>query len=403
MVIETALYLNDRINNALPYIKNQYWLKAVLLISILSPILANDLPLVTTTKEGTLTFPAVKNIWIPRQQITYNETSTFKISCAIPYAPLKSNLENTNLPPLFSNQTYHTNSMYINFFKVHWLGTTKNGSDVLSNLLHGTRVSLWIGIMVSLISSFIGLVIGLGAGFYKDKYFKLSWLQVFLILFSIFIFWFYCLRLTVSVYFHLFIATTICYAHTLLHRNLAKKNSRKRISIPIHFLATRVIEIFTAIPKLILILTLSLFITKGTIAVITILSISYWPLIANLSRNLLDQLGQENYLQSGRLLYLPNLILLSKHALPMVAAVVLPMSITLIGFAILSEASLSYLGMGLASDTPTWGVLLQESRSNFSAWWVAVFPGLVIMYTVYRLYRLGQQMTNVDKLFLHDK
>jgi peptide/nickel transport system permease protein len=82
-----------------------------------------------------------------------------------------------------------------------------------------------------------------------------------------------------------------------------------------------------------------------------------------------------------------------RHVLPNAAAPIIVQATVSVSYAILAEASLSFLGLGVEADTPTWGLILSDARSFISrAWWLGIFPGLAIMLTVLSINFIGDAL-----------
>jgi len=105
---------------------------------------------------------------------------------------------------------------------------------------------------------------------------------------------------------------------------------------------------------------------------------------------------QEQYVAAARTLGASDSRIMWRHILPNATAPIVVQATVSISYAILAEAGLSFLGLGVESDTPTWGLILADSRSFISrAWWLGVFPGLFIMFTVLSINFLGEMLRDI--------
>jgi peptide/nickel transport system permease protein len=99
---------------------------------------------------------------------------------------------------------------------------------------------------------------------------------------------------------------------------------------------------------------------------------------------------EEQYVAAARVSGASDFRIMWRHIVPNATAPIIVQATVSVSYAILAEASLSFLGLGVEADTPTWGLILADSRSFMSrAWWLAVFPGVAIMATVLSLNFLG--------------
>ena len=313
----------------------------------------------------------------------------------VPYTPKQKDLKNRLASPF---QTQKVKNIWFR----HWLGTDSLGRDVLAILISGTRTAILIGFGAALVAGIIGVFLGSLAGFYGDSSYQLSRIH----LYGLFIgglcgafygfisrqhLWFNQQRLT-----FLLGGLGVFFVLTLTIGGLFKKLklgkwSQKRINIPIDLLVMRSIETLNALPALLLLLSIVAIIPKpSVISIILIIGLLTWTGIARFLRGELLRIRSLEYIEAGKTLgYKPRRILWN-HALPNAMG---PVFVTLtfaIAGAILTEASLSFLGIGMPSDVMTWGRLLSEARQSPMAWWLAVFPGLAISMTILTLYSLGE-------------
>lgn len=205
--------------------------------------------------------------------------------------------------------------------KEHWLGTDDVGSDVLSRLIHGSRISLSVGFVAVGISSLIGVFVGAILGYFGGK---------------------------------------------------------------VDFVGMRFVEIMMAIPTFFLIITIVAFFPRSLLNIMIIIGITKWTGDARFVRAEFFRLRGQDFVQAARALGLPLRSLLFRHMLPNGIAPVLVNATFGIAGAIFVEAALSFLGFGVAPPTPSWGQMLSlgVGTSGQFLWWLSLFPGLAIFLTV---------------------
>ena len=126
---------------------------------------------------------------------------------------------------------------------------------------------------------------------------------------------------------------------------------------------------------------------------IVAITLAYLDDFARVARGMTLQVKEELYVQAARSYGASDLLIMVRHILPNITAPIIVLATVSISNAILAEAVLSFLGLGVSSDTPTWGLILSESRSFISrAWWLGVYPGLAIMLTVLAINFLGDAL-----------
>lgn len=279
------------------------------------------------------------------------------------------------------------------FSKRHWLGTDGIGRDVAAGLVYGSRITILIGFLAMLISCCIGFLFGVLSGFYGDDSLKINpWLALTLVLGMLFIFFqwvFGHLSFLVTVILAiLFVALII-----LINQNL----NSKKVNIPMDIIVMRMIEIFKSIPALFILLAVLALIAKPSLlSLVVIIGLLRWTTIARVLRAELFKLKAKDFVTSARALGMSNYQILRRHILPNA----LPSLLTIIAFGfagvILIEATLSFLGIGLSAEQVTWGSLLSEARRNFSAWWLALFPGITIFLMVIACNYLGDTLNEIN-------
>ena len=203
----------------------------------------------------------------------------------------------------------------------HWFGTDALGRDVFSRVIYGARISLQVGLTVVLVSAFIGIIIGAISGFYG------GWID--------------------------------------------------------RFLSGYVFNVFLAFPGLLLAIALVAFLGAGLGKLILALCIIGWVGYARVMRGQVLKVREYDFVQAARALGASNLRILFVHILPnAIQPLIVQSSLGMAG-AVLSEASLSFLGLGIPPPAPSWGTMIEEARQLFSVYpHVLFFPGAAIALTV---------------------
>ena len=223
--------------------------------------------------------------------------------------------------------------MFENKSGVHILGTDQLGRDILSRLIWGSRVSLLIGVVSVLVSGAIGVVLGLIAGYFGG--------------------------------------------------------------IPDAFIM-RWTDMQLAIPFLIMALAVVAVLGSGLVNIIIVLAVTGWVQYARLVRSETLRVREEEYVQSAIVVGAKNSRIIFRHILPNVVSSIIVMASLQIARMILMEASLSFLGLGVPVEIPTWGRMVADGRDYLSiAPWVATIPGLMIFTTVICINLVGDRLRDL--------
>ncbi|HKV09370.1 MAG TPA: ABC transporter permease [Thermoanaerobaculia bacterium] len=211
--------------------------------------------------------------------------------------------------------------------RVFLLGSDKFGRDVLSRLLYGARVSLAVGMISALLALTLGVAVGSAAALGGPL------------------------------------------ADTLLMRG---------------------VDALLSFPSLFLLIAIAALVDPGLWATVVILGSLSWLAISRLVRAEIVSLKNREFVLAARSLGQHPLAILWRHLLPNALTPVLIQTVLLLGGLILTESSLSFLGLGIQPPTPSWGNMISEGREALSfAWWIAVFPGAAIAIAVIAFNLLG--------------
>ncbi len=215
----------------------------------------------------------------------------------------------------------------------HLFGTDQLGRDVLSRLLFGSRISVAVGVAAVAIGSAVGALLGLLAGLYGGR------------------------------------------VDTIISRG---------------------IDTFLALPFLILVLAVIGILGPSLLTIIVVLGFTGWATYARVVRGETLAMREREFVGAARSLGASQFRLATKHVLPNITASVIVLGTLDIAATILAESSLSFLGLGVQPPAVTWGLMIASGREYLStAWWLAVFPGLCISYTVLGVIFLGDFLRDV--------
>jgi peptide/nickel transport system permease protein len=210
----------------------------------------------------------------------------------------------------------------------HWMGTDQAGRDVLSRGLYGGRISLRIGVYVAGISMTLGVVMGLISGYYAA-----TWVDD---------------------------------------------------------IVNAVIQTLGSIPLLFLLIILSRVFQPGPEGLAFLIGIFGWMGVSRLIRGQIFSLREREYIAASRAVGASVWRVMFRHMLPNVASIVIVIGVFNIAGAIIAEAGLSYLGVGIGPPMPSWGNMMQGSLGNFTdAPWLVLAPGLFIFCTTLSIYLIG--------------
>jgi peptide/nickel transport system permease protein len=410
-----------------------YWTMRILVfylfVAIFAPLLANEEPLLLI-RNGKWSMPAFqsdayiilnrdgKDVKLRRAEVNWRDIDAdFKLFAPVPYDPASSDMFNADYVSPFSGQWKESEDApqreALTWRYRHWLGTTKSGADVLAGIIYGTRLSLMIGFASMAIAGLIGLISGGLAGYFGDRGLRVNKSSLILSAFLIVPAWYYIfifpersidigMSTDVDTEGSFLFLKTVLFSFILLFPFMAKKKvgfmrpAGQTLLIPLDSIISRTIELFLSIPRLILIIILAAIARPSVISLILILGFTSWTGIARIVRGEFIRLRSEGFADAAQAMGFSPARRIFRHLLPNSFAPVRVALIFGIAGAILSEAGLTFLGIGLEPGTVSWGSLMAMGKEQFSAWWLVLFPGLSLSVLLLALNRLAE-MSPVNK------
>lgn len=356
----------------------------VLLFAIGGRFIANDVPIYFSHPKWS-GFPVMnKASFLAFKQDFANPQPEEQLSPVIPYAATTIDYSNTLTGP--GNWKYGNR---------HLLGTDSYNRDVLAGIIYGSRTALLIGLLSNVLAVLIGIFLGSFSGYYRQDGFVASRTGVVLfLLVEILLLYLLLINPFSGVYLPgwytraiLFLMLSGVFAWILL------RPGQKNWSIPVDFFVMKSIEIFQSIPGMLLLLGISAVTGSMNMLKLTLLvALLRWPAITKLVRGEVMKVRQFSYIESARAIGAGDLRIMLRHILPNISRQIIIAFAFGVASSILLEASLSFLGLGLPPDQVTWGMLLSQARTNPGAWWLAVFPGMMISMLILSCYTIGNYL-----------
>ena len=216
----------------------------------------------------------------------------------------------------------------------YWMGTDAFGRDILTRIIYGARTALFVGFTAAFVGSTLGLILGVASAYFGGLF---------------------------------------------------------------DLVVQRLVDILMAFPLIVLALAVVATLGAGTVNVVIAITIPFIPQCARVVRSNALAIREIPYVDAARALGFGHTRIIMRHMVPNVMAPYLIMVTTFVGHAILLEASLSYLGLGVQEPTAAWGLMLQGGAEEFaeSAPWVPIFPGLAITLAVFGFNLFGDALRDL--------
>lgn len=224
--------------------------------------------------------------------------------------------------------------------KLFILGTDEYGRDLFSRVIYGTRISLIVGIGAIIFSLIIGLIFGFLAGYSGGS---------------------------------------------------------------IDILLSRITDLFLTFPIIFLILLILSLFGNNLFAVIIVLGITGWMTLFKVVRSEVISIKRKDFFITSGLLGLTNLQLLRREIIPLILAPIIVNIVFQFASVILAESALSYLGLGVGMDYPSWGSMIEAGQEYLSkAWWMSFFPGLMLVLTLLSANNFGREINRLYNPWISD-
>ena len=226
-----------------------------------------------------------------------------------PHSPLAQDISKRLMPPFWLSGSM-----------ANPLGTDLLGRDILSRIIYGSRISLFVGVSSVAAAGTVGILLGLLAGYYRGR---------------------------------------------------------------LDNIIMRVIDVQLAIPFLVLAVAVVAVLGASLRNIIVVLGLTGWVTYGRIVRGEVLSVREKEYVEAARLVGCRDHRIMFRHILPNVSASIIVVATLQVAQMIIAEASLSFLGLGVQPPTPTWGGMVADGRDYLAdAWWVSAFPGLAIMFAV---------------------
>lgn len=244
------------------------------------------------------------------------------------FGPLFTIQDPYNMSEIELNNAYKSPAWIEDGESTFILGTDQQGRDMFSAIVYGSRVSLIIGIVSTLLSSVLGIALGITSGYFGGK---------------------------------------------------------------VDSIIMRIADVMLSFPTMLIALFVMSVLGRGVVNILISLTIVGWVKFARTVRGEVLSVKKQEYIEATKVIGLPNLKIILKHVFPNVLTSIIVLVTMQVGSNILTEATLSFLGLGVPVTRPSLGMLCSNGFDVLYSgmWWVTIFPGLYIMLIVFGINLLG--------------
>lgn len=295
---------------------------ALALVAVFADLLASNLPIAVRVDGRTHWLPAITDPPALRSETvaslrakTSSQPDSWLWPPLVPFGPNQTSLGEPLAPPS----------------PRHWLGTDEIGRDVFARIVHGARISLFVGLFAVGIYILIGTALGAAAGYFGGRV-----------------------------------------------DSLISRATEVMLSFPTFFLVLAVLGILRV---------------RTLLPIVVVIGLTRWTEVSRLVRAEVLRLRAQDFVHASRALGASDLRVITRHLIPNALGPVLVSAPFGIAGAILLETALSFLGFGVPPPAPSWGELLTQAHRYVTypgAWWLTLFPGLAIFITVTSFNLVGE-------------
>jgi peptide/nickel transport system permease protein len=257
--------------------------------------------------------------WMPIILITFFVLAAIFAPLLAPYDPNSQNLLGRMRPPGTVSRSFH-----------YLLGSDELGRDLLTRLIYGARVSLFVAIASVVLSGVVGVLLGMLAGYLR------GWVELIIM---------------------------------------------------------RLVDVFLSIPAILLAIITVAVLGTGLMNVIIVLALTRWPRYARIAYGQTLSVANMPYVRLAAFMGASTPRILLRHILPNIIGAVTVVATLEFGLMVLFEAGLSFLGLGVQPPTASWGAMLSSGRNYLAtAWWIATFPGLCLFLLILAVNLIGDDL-----------
>ena len=257
--------------------------------------------------------------WVPIILIAFFVLAAVFAPLVAPYDPNSQNLLGRMRPPGTVSRSFH-----------YLLGSDELGRDLLSRLIYGARVSLFVAVASVILSGVVGVLLGMLAGYLR------GWVEL---------------------------------------------------------IVMRLVDVFLSIPAILLAIITVAVLGTGLVNVIVVLALTRWPRYARIAYGQTLSVANMPYVRLAAFMGASTPRVLLRHILPNIIGAVTVVATLEFGLMVLFEAGLSFLGLGVQPPTASWGAMLSSGRNYLAtAWWIATFPGLCLFLLILAVNLIGDDL-----------